>query len=211
MTAPFPDLFSPIRIGGVEIRNLILSTGHDTSMSHGGLVGDQLVAYHRARAAGGVGLIVIQVSGIHETARYTSHLLMATSDDCIPGYRALAEAVHEHGACIFGQLFHPGREIMEGQDPPDGGLGDPGFGGNPVIDAPVLAQGDHPGLDIVRRFVGAGVRPGRTVLQTSRTFAPITPPPLVDGAGADAHRRGDVLGMFSTLKPRDQNLSTFGR
>ncbi len=116
MTAQFPDLFSPIRIGGVEIRNRILSTGHDTALSHDGLVSDRLIAYQRARAAGGAGLIVVQVSGIHETARYTSHLLMATSDDCIPGYRALAEAVHEHGARIFGQLFHPGREIMEGQD-----------------------------------------------------------------------------------------------
>ena len=29
----------------------------------------------------------------HETARYTSHVLMATDDSCIPGYRALAEAV----------------------------------------------------------------------------------------------------------------------
>jgi 2,4-dienoyl-CoA reductase-like NADH-dependent reductase (Old Yellow Enzyme family) len=38
---------------------------------------------------------------------------MATSDDCIPGYRRLAEVCHAQGATVFGQLFHPGREIME--------------------------------------------------------------------------------------------------
>ncbi|WP_315924405.1 FAD-dependent oxidoreductase [Mesorhizobium sp. SP-1A] len=112
----FPNLFSSLKIGGMEVRNRILSTGHDTVMAHDGHVTERLIAYQEARAKGGAGLIVVQVSGVHETARYTSHILMATSDDAIPGYRALADAVHRHGAKICGQLFHPGREIMETQD-----------------------------------------------------------------------------------------------
>lgn len=112
----FQNLFSPLKIGGMEVRNRILSTGHDTVMACDGHVTDRLIAYHEARAKGGAGLIVVQVSGVHETARYTSHILMATSDDAIPGYTRLAEAVHKHGAKICGQLFHPGREIMETQD-----------------------------------------------------------------------------------------------
>jgi 2,4-dienoyl-CoA reductase-like NADH-dependent reductase (Old Yellow Enzyme family) len=98
------------------IRNRILSTGHDTAMAHKGRITDQLVAYQEARAKGGAGLIVVQVAGVHRTARYTSHILMADTDDCIPGYRRLGEALHAHGAKVLGQLFHPGREIMEGQD-----------------------------------------------------------------------------------------------
>lgn len=112
----FPHLFSPLRIGSLVLRNRILSSGHDTVMAHDGQVSDQLVAYHEARAAGGVGLIVMQVVGVHETARYTAHVLMATDDDCIAGYRRLAEAVHAHDTVLFAQLFHPGREIMESQD-----------------------------------------------------------------------------------------------
>lgn len=111
-----PHLFSPITIGNLTIRNRILSTGHDTTLPTAFVPNDALVAYHRARAAGGAGLIVMQVAGVHETARYTSHLLMATSDDCIPGYARVAQAVHEHGCALFSQLFHPGREIMESQD-----------------------------------------------------------------------------------------------
>ena len=114
--AMFPHLFSPLTIRGVTLRNRILSTGHDTVLPVDGTVNDALIAYHRARARGGVGLIVTQVAGVHETARYTSHLLMATDDGCIPGYRALAEAVHGEGAAVFAQLFHPGREIMESAD-----------------------------------------------------------------------------------------------
>lgn len=112
----FETLFSPIRIGMVEIANRIVSTGHDTVMADDGHVTDRLIAYHHARAEGGAGLIVVQVSGVHETARYTSHMLMATSDDAIPGYARLAKAVQAHGTRIFGQLFHPGREIMETDD-----------------------------------------------------------------------------------------------
>jgi 2,4-dienoyl-CoA reductase-like NADH-dependent reductase (Old Yellow Enzyme family) len=111
-----PTLFSPIVIRNLTIRNRIMSTGHDTTLPTAFVPNDALVAYHRARAAGGAGLIVMQVAGVHETARYTSHLLMATTDDCIPGYTRVADAVHAHGCALFGQLFHPGREIMESQD-----------------------------------------------------------------------------------------------
>jgi len=112
----FPHLFSPLQIGGVTLKNRIFSSGHDTVMAEDGLVTDRLIAYHEARAAGGAGLVVVQVAGVHESARYTYHVLMATDDDCIPGYRRLADALHRHGCAVFGQLFHPGREIMESQD-----------------------------------------------------------------------------------------------
>jgi len=117
MTA-FPHLFQPLRIRGCTLKNRIMSTGHDTTLPVDGTVNAALVAYQEARARGGVGLIVLQVSGVHETARYTNHVLMATDDRCIPGYREVAEAVHRHGAVLFGQLFHPGREMAEA----DGGL-----------------------------------------------------------------------------------------
>ncbi|WP_235681232.1 oxidoreductase [Tomitella gaofuii] len=115
-TTRFPLLSSPLRIGSTTIKNRIVSSGHDTGMSDGGAVTDQLVAYHRARAAGGVGLIVLQVSGIHETAQYTTHMLMATDDSAIAGYRRIAQAVRPYDCKVFGQVFHPGREIMESLD-----------------------------------------------------------------------------------------------
>ena len=112
----FPNLFRPLTIRGATLKNRIMSTGHDTTLPTDGTVNDALVAYHRARAKGGAGLIVTQVAGVHETARYTSHLLMATGDECIAGYRRLAEACHAEGCMVFSQLFHPGREIMESAD-----------------------------------------------------------------------------------------------
>ncbi len=112
----FEHLFSPLRIGPIEIKNRIFSSGHDTVMVAAGRITDQLVAYHAARAAGGVGLIIIQVAGVHGSAQYTNHVLMADHDDCIPGYQRVAEVASAHGTKVFGQLFHPGREVMESLD-----------------------------------------------------------------------------------------------
>ena len=112
----FPHLFTPLAIGPVTLRNRIVSSGHDTVMAVDGLVSDRLVAYQEARALGGVGLIVVQVAGVHPTARYTSHELTADDDRCIPGFARLAEVAHANGAAIFGQLFHGGREIMDTED-----------------------------------------------------------------------------------------------
>jgi 2,4-dienoyl-CoA reductase-like NADH-dependent reductase (Old Yellow Enzyme family)/thioredoxin reductase len=114
--AQYSRLFSPLTIGSRTIKNRIVSSGHDTVMVDNGCVGKQLIAYHAARAQGGVGLIVVQVAGVHESARYTSHILMAIDDSCIAGYHELADVVHQSGTTIFGQLFHPGREVMESQD-----------------------------------------------------------------------------------------------
>ena len=108
----FPHLFSPLPIGPVTARNRVVSSGHDTVMAVDGVPGDQYLAYQEARARGGVGVIVVQVAGVHPSARYTSHVLMADDDSCIPAFTRLAETVHEHGALIFQQLFHDGRELM---------------------------------------------------------------------------------------------------
>ncbi|MBT7648331.1 MAG: FAD-dependent oxidoreductase [Alphaproteobacteria bacterium] len=108
---------APLEIGPVTLRNRIVSTGHDTGMSeHGGLIGDQLIAYQEARAKGGAGLIVLQVAAISDSAFYTSHILQAMDDSCIPGYQNIAEAVIGNGATCFGQIFHPGREMLGSAD-----------------------------------------------------------------------------------------------
>ena len=108
----FPNLFSPFSIGSLEIRNRIFSTGHDTYLPVNGRPSEALSAYHLARARGGAGLIVIQVVGVHETARYTESLLMGTDDRCIPDFAKLISGIQAEGTRVFVQLFHPGRELM---------------------------------------------------------------------------------------------------
>ena len=116
MAASFSRLFSPIEIGGLELRNRLFNPPHGTSLGRNGLAGEELIAYHEARARGGVGLIVLEGMCLHVTHAFTSGYLLATSDAIIPGFRTLAKRCHAHGAKIFGQLFHAGRAIRMSHD-----------------------------------------------------------------------------------------------
>ena len=106
MSPSFPNLFSPLEVGPIEIKNRIFSTGHMTMLLDGGVPSDDMVAYHQARAAGGAGLIVTEASAVHPSTA-PMHIYSFT-DDCIPGYRKIAEAVQPHGCKVFGQLGHGG-------------------------------------------------------------------------------------------------------
>ena len=113
MTA-FPRLFSPVRIGPVEIPNRIVSTGHHTYLANGA-PSAELIAYHKARAEGGAGLIVTEIVAVHESAGFSSQLLRAEPAG-VEAYTSLARTVQRAGAKIFAQLFHPGREVMRTAD-----------------------------------------------------------------------------------------------
>ena len=53
MSTSFRLLFSPQRLRNCEIRNRILSTGHQTYLAKGNMPQDDFIAYHEARARGG--------------------------------------------------------------------------------------------------------------------------------------------------------------
>jgi 2,4-dienoyl-CoA reductase-like NADH-dependent reductase (Old Yellow Enzyme family)/thioredoxin reductase len=105
----FPKLFSPFRIGNLEVANRIVLTAHHTHLSSD-VPTDELVAYYQSRAAGGVGLIIVEVAGVHSSARFSSHFIQADNDACIAGYRKIARTCHQHNCPVLGQLYHPGRE-----------------------------------------------------------------------------------------------------
>ncbi|MCZ6637475.1 MAG: FAD-dependent oxidoreductase, partial [Alphaproteobacteria bacterium] len=106
---PFEHLFSPHEIRGHEIRNRILSTAHQTILAEDGVPSDRMAAYHEARARGGVGLIVTESARPYSDDVSEGYYIDASNDACIAGYRKIAEAVHRHGAKVFGQLNHGGR------------------------------------------------------------------------------------------------------
>ena len=53
---PFSHLFTPHEIRGHEIRNRIFSSAHQTILARSGSPGEDMAAYHEARARGGAGL-----------------------------------------------------------------------------------------------------------------------------------------------------------
>ena len=116
MSQQFPHLFSPLALGSVELKNRVVFTGHATYLTTDGYPNDALVAYQRERAAGGAGLIVTQVSAVHPSGWHSNLSMQIFADEGIARYRTVAEAVHAFDCRIFGQLFHPGREVHGSSD-----------------------------------------------------------------------------------------------
>ena len=108
---PFPRLLSTFKLGQTQLKNRIVSTGHHTYLADK-KPSEALIAYHQARARGGVGLIISEIVAVHPTAAFSGQLLSALDSSTVEDYRRLADACHRHDCRIFAQLFHPGREIL---------------------------------------------------------------------------------------------------
>ncbi len=103
--------FAPIRIGPVEVRNRIFVPSHTTNFGVDNLPTDRHVAYHEARARGGVGLIIMESLRVHPTSLGKPQGLAAFDPRCVEPLRKVADAVHRHETKIFGQIIHLGRQI----------------------------------------------------------------------------------------------------
>jgi len=103
-------LWQPIDIGRVPLRNRVFVSAHTTNLGRDNLATDRHVAYHRARARGGVGLIVTEALRVHPTAAARDRTLGVFDDACIAPLARVADAVHAEGAALFGQVMHIGRQ-----------------------------------------------------------------------------------------------------
>lgn len=105
-------LFRPLQIGPVELPSRVVSPSHQTTLVHDHLPTEEFVAYQEARAAGGVGLIIMEAVAIAPAGLLTSHTIGGYLDGTVAAYRRIAGAVQVHGTRLFVQLFHGGRELL---------------------------------------------------------------------------------------------------
>lgn len=113
---PAAALYQPGRIGKMQLRNRFVQAPIFTQFaSTFGEVDDKLIDYHRARARGGVGLIITENTSIDwEVGRTAGHPIRIDHDRFIGGLSNLVDAVHGEGAKIAVQLHHTGRQNSQG-------------------------------------------------------------------------------------------------
>ena len=99
-------VLSPIMIGNVEIPNRVVRTAHGTDIGQFHM-DENLIAYHAARAKGGVGLSILETLSAHPQSS-PGHLDMR-DPDLIPGYKRLMRAVRPHGMRMLQQIWHGGH------------------------------------------------------------------------------------------------------
>jgi mycofactocin system FadH/OYE family oxidoreductase 2 len=103
-------LWTPLRVGPVEVRNRIVFSAHLTNYARDGKPTEQHAAYYEARAAGGAGLIITEEHSTHPTDWPYEKLIHGFHRDVIPGYRSITDAVHRHRTPIFAQINHNGGQ-----------------------------------------------------------------------------------------------------
>ena len=92
------SLFSPIRIGKMELSNRIVMAPMTVDYGEADETpSDRHLAYYAERAAGGPGLIGLEVCSIDPDHRYQQHSLGLHSDSQIAGHRKLTDVIHAHG------------------------------------------------------------------------------------------------------------------
>jgi 2,4-dienoyl-CoA reductase-like NADH-dependent reductase (Old Yellow Enzyme family) len=109
--ALYDNLFTPLDVGGISIPNRIVRSPHGT-----GLIGEDLIAYHEARAHGGVGMSTLEASGVHPSAPIG---IPVSSDSCIPFYEKLVSRIAPHGMKLLQQLYHSGAGHPEAMNMPE--------------------------------------------------------------------------------------------
>src|SRR5690242_4643870 len=99
--------FTPGRLGPLTLRNRFVKAATSEGASPRGQVTDQLVEFHRAVAAGGVGMTTVAYCAVAPEGRVNKHGLVLDGETAV-ALRRLTEAVHAEGAAVAAQLGHAG-------------------------------------------------------------------------------------------------------
>lgn len=157
-TTRLGGLLEPARISSFSLRNRIAMAPMTRGKSPGGVPNAENAEYYRARAAGGVGLIITEGTYIDDPAAGKSTSVPRFhGEDSAAGWRAVVEAVHAEGASVIPQLWHLGAE--RGTDAalnPDVATRSPSglaLSGTAVGQALTTAQIDH----VIGAFADAAV------------------------------------------------------
>lgn len=104
-------LFSPIKIGKMEVKNRIVYPAMVTNFpAEDGNPSDLMIAYLEERAKGGAGLIYPESTCVDRGGHGFPRGAAIWDDSLIPGWRRLVDALHRHGTKVMCQLFHAGRQ-----------------------------------------------------------------------------------------------------
>ncbi len=108
----YEKMFSEGKIGRLTLKNRLVMSPMGIGLAElDGSPSEDMIAYYEARAEGGAGLIIPEITRVNDVhGAGLLRQLSVTKDRHIEPLGRLAAAVHKHGAKIFIQLHHPGRE-----------------------------------------------------------------------------------------------------
>lgn len=109
---PFPHLFQPGRLRNLVLKNRLMMAPMESNLAaEDGSVSDLMREYYRGRAAGGVGMVIVEYTCVDRPLGLGGQPQLALDEDMlIASHAQLVQAVHAAGSRIAVQLFHAGRQ-----------------------------------------------------------------------------------------------------
>ena len=100
-------VFTPGRLGPIELRNRVVKSGTNENMAQDSLVTDRLIDWHRRFAAGGVGMTTLAYCSVASRGRTFRHQIWMR-DEAGDGLKRFTDAMHAEGTKVSIQLGHAG-------------------------------------------------------------------------------------------------------
>ena len=111
-------LFQPFSLSGVSLANRIVMAPMTRNHSPNGVPGDDVAAYYRRRAEGGVGLILTEgTAPNHPQAKNMPNVPQIYGPEALAGWTKVVTGVHAAGGKIFSQIWHVGASQSPGGPP----------------------------------------------------------------------------------------------
>ncbi len=112
------SLFKPFQHGNLDLENRIVMAPMTRSYSPGNVPNEKNVEYYKARAEGGVGLIITEGTIIdHKAASGYPNVPAIYGEAALAGWKKVVDAVHAAGGKIAPQLWHVGGIRKPGVEP----------------------------------------------------------------------------------------------
>ena len=102
----YPNVFQPLDLGFTTLKNRVLMGSMHTGLEEKDKDGTRLAAFYRARARGGVGLIV---TGGYSPNAEGNPYPMPYEKPALSVHKNVTDAVHQEGGKICLQILHTGR------------------------------------------------------------------------------------------------------
>lgn len=123
----YPQRLSPLfrshAFGRTLLKNRVVMAPMTRFHSPNGIPGKDVAEYYARRAAGGVGLIITEGAYIDHAAANGFDDVPAFYGESLPGWKAVVDLCHAHGAKIVPQLWHVGGQRRAGIQPDPGVIG----------------------------------------------------------------------------------------
>ena len=105
------NLFTPLKIGSLEIKNRVVMPPMCMYSAEDGYVNDWYLQHYATRAIGGTGLIIVEATGVLPyVSSITDGDLAIWDDKYIDGLSKLVNAIKSNGGAAAIQINHAGRK-----------------------------------------------------------------------------------------------------